>query len=284
MAAQPHIFKRLVLRLDLRSSDHTVQLAVELAELLHIELLGLFLEDPGLRHLAAIPFVREFRPLEGDWRDIDLDLLTDDLEVAVSTAERLFVAAAKDLSTRHQFEVIREAAAQAIASISRSGDILIITQPPTPAGRAIQQFSWPLEAAFQSAAAVMVVPARIARIAGPVVAVAVAADDPSIHAAAGIAIAAKEDLVILHVHEGQGDDPGARTLAADTGLTIKHVSAGKALLSDPAACVEALRHVEERLVVMTRGTFAPELALSIASWRRVAVLVIASSTDASQSQ
>jgi hypothetical protein len=284
MAAQPPIFKRLVLRLELGLPDHTMQLAVELAQLLHIELLGLFLEDPSLRHLAAIPFVRELRPLEGGWRPIDLDRLTHDIEVAVRTAERLFAAAAKDLTTRHQFEVMREAAAQAIASISRSGDIVIITQPSTPAGRAIQQFSWPLKAAFQSAAAVLVVPARIARLAGPVVAVAVAPDDPSIRAAADIAIAAREDLVIVHAHERKGDDPGVRKLAADTGITIKHVSAGKASLSDPDACVEAFRHVEERLVVIARGTFAPELAVSIASWRRVPVLVIASSVDAPQPQ
>jgi hypothetical protein len=284
MAAQPHIFKRLVLRLDLRSSDHTVQLAVELAELLHIELLGLFLEDPSLRHLAAIPFVRELRPLEGGWRPIDLDQLTHDLDVAVRSAERSFVEAAKALTMRHQFEVIREAAAQAIASLSRSGDIVMITQPSTPAGRAIQQFSWPLKAAFQSAAAVLVVPARIGRLAGPVVAVAIESNDPSIRAAAGIAIAAREDLVVVHTHEGESDDPGVRKLAADTGLTIKHVSAGKASLSDPAAFVAALRHVEERLVVMARSTLAPELALSIASSRHVPVLVIASSVDAPQSQ
>ena len=199
-------------------------------------------------------------------------------------AERLFVEAAKDLTTRHQFEVIREAAAQAVASIFRSGDIVIITQPSTPAGRATQLFSWPLDAAFQSDAAAMVMPARIARLAGPVVAVAVAPDDPSIRAAAGIAIAAKEDLVIPHVLEGKGDDPGAHKLAADAGLTIKHVFTGKASLSDAAACVEAFRHVKERLVVITRGIFGPELALSIASSRRVPVLVIASSVDVSQSQ
>src|SRR6516225_524577 len=81
-----------------------------------------------------------------------------------------------------------------------------------------------------------------------VVAVAVAPDDPSIRAAAGIAIAAEEDLVIVHAHEENGDDTGTRKLAADTGLTIKQVFTGKASRSDSAACVEAFRHVEERLV------------------------------------
>jgi hypothetical protein len=284
MAAQPHIFKRLVLRLEPSSPDRALQLAVELAELLHLELLGLFLEDPSLRHLAAIPFVRELRPLGGGWRPIDLDELNHDLEVALRSAERLFVEAAKDLRTRHQFGVIHEAAAQAIASISRSGDIVMLTQPSTLAGRATQQFSWPLDAAFRSAAAVMVVPARIARIAGPIVALAIAPDDPSIRAAADIAIAAKEDLLIVHAHERKGDDPGAQKLAAGTGLAIKHAFTGKASLSDPVACVEAFRHVEERLVVTTRGILAPELALSIASSRRVPVLAIASRVDVPQSR
>jgi hypothetical protein len=47
------------------------------------------------------------------------------------------------------------------------------------------------------------------------------------------------------------------------GLTIKQTFTGTSL-SDPAACTQALRHVKERLVVMSRGVLAPELALSIA--------------------
>lgn len=103
-------------------------------------------------------------------------------------------------------------------------------------------------------------------------------------ARAGSFASAKEDLVIVHAHEGKGDDTGAHKLAADTGLTIKHAFTGKASLFDPAACMEALCHIEERLVVITRGTFAPQLAVLIASSRRVPVLVIASSVDAPQSQ
>jgi hypothetical protein len=177
MAIEPHMFKRLVVGLGLSAPDRAMRLAVELADLLHLELLGLFLEDPGLRDLAAIPFVREFRPLGGGWRRIDLDQLTHDLEVAIRNAERMFVDAVKDLTTRSQFEVIRKAAAQAIASISRSGDIVVITEPSSLAGRATQQFSWLLEGAFQSAASVMLVPARVARIAGALVAIAGAPGD-----------------------------------------------------------------------------------------------------------
>jgi hypothetical protein len=284
MAAQSHMFKRLVLGLEPSAPGRTMRLAVELAELLHLELLGLFLEDPSLRNLAAIPFVREFRLLGGDWRPIELERLTDELELAVRSAERLFADAAKDLTTRCQFEVSHEAAAEAVASISRSGDIIVIAEPATPVGRATQQFYWLLNAAFHSASAVMLVPARIARAAGPVVAIAVKPDDPSIPAAATIAIAAGEDLVIVHTYEGRTDDPEIRKLADETGLTIKHTFMGKAPLSDLAVRTHTFRHVQERLVVAARSVLAPELALSFASSRRIPVLVIAPSESAPSSQ
>ncbi len=272
------MFKRVVLGLGPSAPDRTMRLAAELAELLHLELLGLFLEDPSLRDLAAIPFAREFRLLGGGWHPIELERLTKELEVAIRSAERLFVEAAKDLTTRRQFEVSRETAAQAMASTSRSGDIIVIAEPATPVGRATQQFYWLLNAAFQSAAAVMLVPAQVTRVTGPVVAIAIEPNDPSIPAAAAIAIAANEDLVVVHANEGKSDDPGIRKLAAETGLTIKHAFTGKAPLSDPAACALAL------LIVATRDVLAPELAFSIASSRHIPVLVIARNEGTPQSQ
>jgi hypothetical protein len=284
MAGNPTAFKRLVLGLEPSAPDRAMRLAVELAELLHLELLGLFLEDPSLRNLAAFPFAREFRPLGGGWRAIDLEALTRDLDIAVRTAERLFVEAAKDLTTGCEFEVIREAGAQALSSISRSGDIVMITEPSTPFARATQPFAWLLDAAFQSDAAVMVVPAKVARVAGPVVAIAVTPDDPSIRAAAAVATAAKEVLVVVHAHEGRDDDPGVRKLTAETGLTIKHAFIEKGRLSDPVVYGQALLHVQERLVVMTRRVLTPTLALAIASSRCVPILVIAPGDDTQQSQ
>jgi len=276
MAAHSDMFKRVVLGLEPSAPDRTMRLAVELANLLHVELLGLFLEDPSLRDLAAFPFAREFRLLGGGWHPIEPERLANDLEVAVRSAERLFVDAAKNLTTRYQFEVTRAAAAQAIASISRSGDIIVLAEPTAPLGRATQQFSSLLNAAFQSAAAVMFVPAHLAVVTGPVVAIGFEPDDPSIRAAAAIAIAAHENLVIVHVHGWEGDNPDIRRLADETGLTIKHAFTGKAPLSDPATFANTLHHVRERLVVATQSVLAPELALSIASSRCIPVLIIAS--------
>ena len=79
MATEPHTFKRLVLGLQPREPDHTMRLAVDLAQMLKLELLGVFLEDTSLQNLASIPFALEFRPLGGGWHPIDIGHVSDDV-------------------------------------------------------------------------------------------------------------------------------------------------------------------------------------------------------------
>ena len=274
MSKEPHSFRRLVLGLQPGAHDRTMQLAVELADLLHLDLLGLFLEDTSLIDLAGIPFSREFRPLGGGWHTIDLDRLLHDFELAARSIERKFMGAAKRLPTGCQFEVARGSLAKTFASVSRHDDIVMIVEPQSPADRATQQFSWLLEAAFQSAAAVMLVPPQITRTKGPVVAIATLPDDSSIDAAAAIALAAKEELVIIEADGYHADDTRIRKLGAGTGLSIKRVAAARLGLADPTACAHAFRHIQERLIVVTRGAFADVTASAIAAARQVPVLVV----------
>ena len=251
-----------------------MRLAVELADLLHLELLGLFLEDTSLHDLANIPFAREFRPLGGGWHTIELDRLSHDFELAARSIERTFTSAAKRLATRSQFEVARGPTAKTIATISRTDDIIMIVEPMSPAERATQQFSWLMQAAFHSAAAVILVPPNIVRTKGPIVAIATSPDDSSVHVAAAIAIAAQEELVIIEADGHDAEDSRIRALAADADLTIKRVATTKLALPDPATCSQAFRQTRERLVVMTRGAFDDEVASTIAAARRVPVLVV----------
>ena len=263
-----------MLGLQPSAANRTMQLAVELADLLHLDLLGLFLEDTSLRDFAKIPFAREFRLLGGGWHAIELDQLSHDFELAARSIERMFTDAAQHLTTRYQFELVRGPMAETIASISRTDDIVMIVEPLSPAERATQQFTWLMQAAFRSAGAVMLVPPHIVRTKGPVVAIAASPDDPSIQAAAAIAVAAKEELVVIDADSHDADDPYIRKLAADTGLTIKIVAAANVTLPDPATCAQAFRQMQERLVVMARGAFADAAASAIAAARRVPVLVV----------
>jgi len=133
MSREPHSFKRLVLGLQPGARDRTMRLAVELADLLHLDLLGLFLEDTSLLDLAGIPFSRELRPLGGGWHTIDLERLLHDFELAARSIERKFMGAAKRLPTGYQFEVARGSPAKTFASVSRRDDIVMIVDENLPA-------------------------------------------------------------------------------------------------------------------------------------------------------
>ena len=203
MTSAPLGFKRMVLGLHQGAPRRATALAVEFAQLFDIELLGLFIEDAGLRHLAGMPFAREISSLGGGWRRIEPARATRELDLAAGSAERQFVEAARALE-RRQFEIVRACAAEALAATLRSGDIVAIGAPVAAAERAAEPFASLLEAAFGSSAAVMLAPARLARSAGPIVAIAAGPDDPSIAAAAAIAEAAGEQLVVVDLASGRG--------------------------------------------------------------------------------
>lgn len=274
MTLGSYTFKRIVLGLLPQPPDYTMRLAVDLADLLNLELLGLFLEEASLRNLANIPFAREYRPLGGGWHPIDVAQLARDMELAASTAERIFTEAAKRLAARSRFEVIRGSTAETIASISQSGDIVMIMEPESPVARATQQFSWLIDAAFLSAAAVMLVPSRIIRTKGPIVAIAAAPNDPSIDAAAAIAMAAHEELIIAAAYDVTADDLSVRERVAGLGLTIKHFVAGKIARPDPERFSHVFRELKERLLVMAQGSFDRDVALRMTSARRVPLLLV----------
>lgn len=273
MATELQGFKRLVIGLQPSSTDRATRLAIELANLLRLDLLGVFLDDTSLHCLAGIPIAREFRLLGGGWQAINLDQLSDELEVAARKNERMFAEAAKGLSTSCRFEVIKGPTATTIEQVARSDDIVMIVEPASAVERVTQQFSWLIDAAFRSVSAVMFVPSQIARSKGPVLAIATSPDDRGISTAAMIAAAANEELVIVQTSGGVFVEPSPREIAGDTGVTIRRVT-GDLRSSDPAFASPTFRDLRERLVVVARGVVPTENALLIASSRRVPVLVI----------
>lgn len=274
MPTSPHSFKRLVLGLQPSPSDRSMRLAVELAKLLDLDLLGLFLEDASLRDFASIPFARELRLLGGGWHPIDLERLSHELELAARGAERAFTAAVKHLSIRWQFEVKRGTIAATIAAVSRTSDIVMIVEPASAGERATHSFSGLLQAAFGSAAAVMIVPTHIARARGPIVAIASALEDPSIAVAATVALAAEEELVVIDIGENAIDDERIRAFSAAKRLPIKHIIAEKSVRSNAAALARAFGPLHERLAVMTRSASDGRSARIFASERHVPLLVV----------
>jgi len=272
MTSAPLGFKRMVLGLHQGAPRRATALAVEFAQLFDIELLGLFIEDAGLRHLAGMPFAREISSLGGAWRRIEPARATRELDLAAGDAERQFIEAARALE-RRQFEIVRARAAEALAAILRSGDIMAIGAPAAAAERAAEPFASLLEAAFRSSAAVMLAPARRARSAGPVVAIASGPDDPSIAAAAAIAEAAGEEVVVVDLRPGAAEEWLAARRAAEPGAATRRGAAPKLAFADETL-PQALQSVKERLVVVSRGAVGDRIALTIVATRGVPALSV----------
>jgi hypothetical protein len=242
-------FRRIVMGLPYNMPVHGVRLATEFARLLRLDLYGLFVEEESLRGLAALPFAREFQPLGGGWRPLDIDQLSRDLEMAAKNAEKAFAAAARTLQTGCRFEVVRGSMAETIAAISGAGDIVLITEPEGAADRMTAQFRSILDVAMRSAAAVLLVPCRIARQSGVVVAIATEPGDPSIEVAKAVASAANAELVVVETFKTAGRPPA----------TLSEIGA-------------ALGNVIERLIVVSRTDESPLAA--IAALRRVPILIV----------
>lgn len=268
-------FKRVVFSMHHGAPhDDTLRIVVEFAEIMQMPLLGLYAADPRLMGLAGLPFVREFRPLGGGWRPVDVDQLSREVELAAERLQHRFASAVKDRSIDSTFLVVRNSTSNMIASTSEAGDIVVVTESTNPADRATHQSTVLIEAAFRSSAAVLLLPHRIARRAGAIVAVATEADDPAVKAAAGIAAAFGEKLVLLETDRAADHQSALTDHGGIEYAKVEHLVPNLARLTGAAELCSALAHVTDRLVVMTRGAFDDAVPATVASMRHIPVLII----------
>lgn len=266
----PDHFQRVILGMLQHAPRQGLRQAVDLANLLQAELRGLFVKDEELCGLAALPFAREFRRLEGGWRSIDNNELLNALDIAARSAERSFREAVKASSQSCGFEIIQgRSFASAIASASRPGDILVVPEAASPLESATAQFQSIVKEAFGSPASVLLVPAAVARETGAIVALAGTPEDPCIEVASRIAASAKEPLSVIDWSK----------VTAKARSALKHeeqaeVSTAPAQRPLSSAIMEALAPLRERLLILSRSSFDDSVAGTISTVRRIPVLVI----------
>jgi len=265
-------FTRVVVGLHYGLSEEvTVDLAAELAELLHLDLFGLFLADESVLSLAGLPFAREFRPSGGGWQPIDVERISIELELETRRAKRRFSEAVRTRRTAASFQILKASTADTLRSVCRAGDIVIIAEPANFAVWANHPLCSLVEAARHSASAVLFVPCRIARQHGAVVAVAAGPDDPSIDVAAMIAVAAKEELVVIDA----GTADAQSELSRLKGATMERRLADASRLVEPQYLSSLFKRLDERLIVVTRRTFDDALPSLLGQLRRVPILAVA---------
>jgi hypothetical protein len=263
-------FKRMVVGLPQSMANRAaVEAAADLAEFLNIELLATFVSDATLLGLADLPAARELRLLDREWQAIDLTQIRRELEHATTVARRGFAESVKSRTIKTSFDVV--GGAEAIAALIRADDIVAIIEPTHPGERITRQFTGLVAAAFDTAGAVLAVPRRIARTAGPVVAVAADPNDPSIRTGLSIAAAFKERLIV--VTSGQPELPmEVRNDAEQLGVPMDHVTTGGGRNGFLLAPVPP--PMAERLRVVTRNRVIDDARRLFSSLHDIPLLVI----------
>jgi hypothetical protein len=107
------------------AQDVAVGLAADLAELLRLDLFGLFIADESVLSLASLPFAREFRPSGGGWQPIDVERISIELELDARRAKRRFSSAVRTRRMASSFQVLKASTVDALWSVCRAGDIVI---------------------------------------------------------------------------------------------------------------------------------------------------------------
>jgi hypothetical protein len=265
-------FKRMVLGLPHSARDYgSVSFTAELAELLGLDLIGIFAEDEGLIDLALLPCVREFRLSSDGWHRLDVEQLARSSSQAAAEARRLFGDAAKSLRIAARFDLVKGQIDKAVGSQANPNDIIVVIEPKSAAERVSYQFRQFVHMALNAPAAALLVPSRISRHKGPVVAIAASQHDLSIQVGLKVAETVREKLLVL-APKGSGEALSARF--PTTGAVHVDQRTLPSTEVGPAELGSVLANAGERLLVMSPG--ADHLFPSrLASERGVPVLVTA---------
>lgn len=265
----PVDFKRMVLGLPHNRNDYdAVAFAAGLANVLDLELIGIFAPDENLVHLASLPCSREFR-LSTGWQRIDPRQLEQGSIQAAVDARRLFGEAAKALRPGARFDLADEPIGEIISAQLSANDIIAVIEPRNPAERVTHQFTQLLGNALAAPSATLLVPSRISRRSGPVVAFATSDNDPSIIAALRLAQSTNEKLLLFTPPDAR-EQSRPRSFDPSKVAVVRHALRGEGIGASELNIL--LAHTGERIVVLSRGANIDTL-VQLAFERGIPILV-----------
>jgi hypothetical protein len=241
------------------ASREAMRIAADLARLLHLEFLAVFLEDTSLFGFADLPFFRELRPLDQAWRRTTAEEFARQLREAARSTETQAEEAARAEGIKGSFEIRRGPAHHSVTLASEATDIIIIPGPAGPLDWQAEPFPNLVTAALRSAASVIIVPAGLTRRQGPVVAIAQSVDDPAIRVGALIAAAAGERLTILGLGALNLSRKQILRYVRGTGLNPEEAELRAIESSNVSSLPLYLQDLDERIIVTTRGSLDEDL-------------------------
>jgi hypothetical protein len=249
-----------------------LRFAADFADMLDIELLGLFVKDTAMLALPGLPFIRELNTLENKWSQIDPARLSEDVDLAARQAHRRLRAAVRVPRPRLTFETLEGDVVSALAAIVHKGDIVILPEPRRAQALLAQTIERQAEAAFLAQASVLLVPDMRVPQQGPVAAIARHSHQSGVAAAVMIAVAAKASLLVVDIGEDQIRASAVAELAGSKRISVRVVRAGPSCVEAGVMPVSDLGP-KERLLVVTRGAREETVATEAGLKRAVPVLI-----------
>jgi nucleotide-binding universal stress UspA family protein len=125
--------RRILVALD--ASTHSLAAlaaAAELAASMHAELLGLYVEDENLVHLAALPFASEVRSHSAVSKPVNSNEMEAALRLQASQARRALEAAATKANAKWSFQVVRGQVTASILAAALEADLLAMGRISRP--------------------------------------------------------------------------------------------------------------------------------------------------------
>jgi hypothetical protein len=190
--------------------------------------------------------MRELRLLDQQWQKLDAARIARDLEDAANVARRRFDEIVVSRNIKTGFDVL--SGTGPMAALIEAGDIVTIIEPSHPGESITQQFTALLDAAFETNAAILAVPRRIARTSGSIMALTGGPDDASIRVGLEIAAALKERLIVV-APAGSALPNEFTAEARERGIEVEELS-GK---PDAPSPLPQSSRSRERLRVITRS-------------------------------
>jgi hypothetical protein len=117
--------------------------------------------------MVELPSPRTYDPRASLWRDVQPIEMQRELEVAASVL-RGRLETAQRAGLQAQLTVTRGGPGSVLGQYGQESDLLVVTEPADPMARWVQPFAGLLEAALGAPAAVLYLPHRGARGAGPI--------------------------------------------------------------------------------------------------------------------
>lgn len=130
------IIKRILVALD--ASTHSLaalEAAADMAAALQAELMGLFVEDENLLHLAGLPFAQEVRTPWAISRQMSSDRMEEDLRLRAAQARRALQAAADRVQARWSFKTVRGQVTPAVLEAALEADLVAMGRISHPVSR-----------------------------------------------------------------------------------------------------------------------------------------------------